>query len=196
VLLIVDDQAAETVDLGGMARQQQGGSVELRQDRRAGDAVAGAEPGAIVDRGVGPAGSQRDRLMPDDRGSRVPAGRQFRQLRRREHAERIDTQGHDLDRRVGLRKGVKALVPAVKRGDRGLDTHHVNRPRRPRHDQLEPLVPVTQARLTRETAGVGRHTLSIEPADRLHSEPGISRGDPVEIVMRRPFETGARELGL
>jgi hypothetical protein len=103
VLLIVDDQAAETVDLGGMARQQQGGSVELRQDRRAGDAVAGAEPGAIVDRGVGPAGSQRDRLMPDDRGSRVPAGRQFRQLRRREQAERIDTQGHDLDRRVGLR---------------------------------------------------------------------------------------------
>ena len=30
VLLIVDDQAAETVDLGGLARQQQGGSVELR----------------------------------------------------------------------------------------------------------------------------------------------------------------------
>jgi hypothetical protein len=52
--LIVDDQAAETVDLGGMARQQQGGSVELRQDRRAGDAVAGAEPGAIVDRGRRP----------------------------------------------------------------------------------------------------------------------------------------------
>jgi hypothetical protein len=30
VLSIVDDQAAETVDLGGLARQQQGGSVELR----------------------------------------------------------------------------------------------------------------------------------------------------------------------
>jgi hypothetical protein len=67
VLLIVDDQAAETVDLGGLARQQRGGSVELRQDRRAGDAVAGAEPGAIVDRGVGPDGSQRDRLMPRQR---------------------------------------------------------------------------------------------------------------------------------
>jgi len=39
----------------------------VRQDRRAGDAVAGAEPGAIVDRGVGPAGSQRDRLMPRQR---------------------------------------------------------------------------------------------------------------------------------
>ena len=55
VLLIVDDQAAEMVDLGGLVRQQQGGSVELHQDRRSGDAVAGAEPGAIVDRGVGPA---------------------------------------------------------------------------------------------------------------------------------------------
>jgi hypothetical protein len=29
-----------------------------------GDAVAGAEPGAIVDRGVGPTDSQRDRLCP------------------------------------------------------------------------------------------------------------------------------------
>jgi hypothetical protein len=107
VLLIVDDQAAETVDLGGLARQQQGGSVELRQDRRAGDTIAGTEPGAIVDRGVGPAGSQRDRLMPDDRGSMVLAGRQFRQQRRREHAERIDTQGHDLDRRVGAAQRCK-----------------------------------------------------------------------------------------
>jgi hypothetical protein len=52
-----------------MARQQQGGSVELRQDRRAGDAVAGAEPGAIVDRGVGPAGSQRDGLAAGENAS-------------------------------------------------------------------------------------------------------------------------------
>jgi len=58
------------MDLGGLARQQQGGSVELRQDRRAGDAVAGAEPGAIVDRGVGPAGSQLRSLGILPRGPR------------------------------------------------------------------------------------------------------------------------------
>ena len=81
MLLIVDDQAAETVDLGGMARQQQGGSVELRQDRRAGDAVAGAEPGAIVDRGVGPAGSQRDGLDAGENASGFG-----RQLRGQKHA--------------------------------------------------------------------------------------------------------------
>ena len=81
MLLIVDDQAAETVDLGGLVRQQQGGSVELHQDRRAGDAVAGAEPGAIVDRGVGPAGSQRDGLDAGENASGFG-----RQLRGQKHA--------------------------------------------------------------------------------------------------------------
>jgi hypothetical protein len=46
---------------------------------------------------------------------------------------------------------------------------------------------VAQARLPRETARFERHAFGIEPADRFRLERGEGRGDPVEIVMRRPF---------
>ena len=108
MLSIVDDQAAETGDLGGLARQQEGGRVELRQDRWAGDSVAGAEVDVIVDQGVGPAGSQRDGLMPDDRGGRIAAGRQYRQLPSRKMPN-ASTRGVTISTgRVESRKGVEA----------------------------------------------------------------------------------------
>jgi len=42
------------------------------------DAVAGSEPGAVVDRRVDPALGERYRLTADDRGARTAAGRQLR----------------------------------------------------------------------------------------------------------------------
>src|SRR5437868_6433738 len=44
------------------------------------DVVAGAEPGAVLDRRLDPALGARYRLVADDRGAGIAAGRQLRQV--------------------------------------------------------------------------------------------------------------------
>jgi hypothetical protein len=80
------------MDLSGLARQQQGGGIELRQDRRASDAVAAPEPGAIVDRGVDPASSQRDRLVPAKKGHTSPPVSQVRTRARGRMEDKIRSE--------------------------------------------------------------------------------------------------------
>ena len=81
------------------------------------DVVAGAEPGAVVDRRLDPALGARYRLVTDNRGAGIAAGRQLRQLRRRKDACGIDPDSDELDRRILLGEGVEPLVPPVKCGD-------------------------------------------------------------------------------
>ena len=80
------DEATERVDFGGLVGEQQGGGVELGGDRRAVDAVAGAQPGAIADRRVDSALGERYRLAAYDRSAGIAARRQLRQLRQRKDA--------------------------------------------------------------------------------------------------------------
>ena len=110
------------MDLARPAGQHEGRGVELGDDRGAGEAVAGAERRAVVERHLA------SRPTPDATGKRspgvAPCPRASIGRGGRGHAAgRLDAQGHQLDRRLE-REAVEALM---RGGEGGLDGRRVRR---------------------------------------------------------------------
>ena len=56
-------------------------------------------------------------------------------------------------------------------------------------------MPIAQARVACQAARFRRHALGIEPGGGFRLQRDVGRGDTIQIMVRRPFETGERGSG-
>ena len=177
-LLEIDDDRPVGQHAGGGAGRDDGRRVELLDDGRAGDDVAGAQRAALVERrvvlGRRPVGAGEDDRRPagERLGGRlgVPGCDDARADRRHE-PDRVGPHVDDLHRLLGEAVEVLALVGLLEALGERDERRVVQRPGRHGHEQLVRLADV---------AAVGP---ALEHAVRLGDVVGVERRAPVDLQL-------------
>src|SRR5262245_7738778 len=191
-----DDQIADAVDHPHLPLKNKGGGVELGDDGKALNARAGTETLTRIKRGFFCPAFQEHGARTPAGGFQGRAGRQLVEPRRWKDALGVDPQGDELNGRVLLGKGVKALMQPMEGGNgrrrRGLGYLVAA----PGDREFEALVLVAQTGVPKDASRRAGDLLLIEPGTCFPVQGSENAGDLGGVEGPGFLQAGAGELRL